>query len=140
MALGAFPLSVMAAAFTTAALHVPFRPVAKRCGMAWRCCHERGRALRCRVMAGPVMAVAALFIVSGFLLGSAQGIEITSAMSGPKFILEAGCTGLIGIAYGIGLVRRPQRPWAHIAVRVVGSWVAAAGLMVLALTRSAAPH
>ena len=81
-----------------------------------------------------------LVAVYGFILGSTQGLEISSTMSAPKFILGVGCTGLIVTTYGIGLVRRLQRPWTRIAVRVVGSWVAATGLMVMALGRNQAPH
>jgi hydrogenase/urease accessory protein HupE len=37
------------------------------------------------------------------------------------------------LAYGIGLVRSVKKPWTRIAVRVAGSWITAAGIMVCAV-------
>jgi urease accessory protein len=135
-ALGVFPLAVMAGAGVMAvlsagsasSLHAPEWLGPAVMSAAGLCVALSWRA--------PALLAATLFTVCGVILGSTQGLEITSAISGPKFILGVGCTGLIVMAYGIGLVRRLQRPWAHIAVRVVGSWVAAAGFMVLALARN----
>jgi len=86
------------------------------------------------------MVAAAVFAIFGFILGISQGLEITPAMSASKFILGVGCCGLLLTTYGIGFVRRLRRPWTLVAVRVAGSWVAAAGLMVLALSGSHAPR
>jgi urease accessory protein len=134
-----FPVSLAAGAVTVAALQPS---VASWPAWGWIGPAVMSVAGLCVALSwrGPTLAMAVLFTIFGFILGSTQGLEITAPISTPKFILGAGCTGLIGMAYGIALVRRLERPWTHIAVRVVGSWVAAAGLMVLALTKSQRPH
>lgn len=139
-ALGVFPIALMASAATIAVVHLSSTSLprtAEWLGPAVMSVTGICVALSWRA---PINAAAALFGICGFILGATQGFEISPTTSAPKFILGVGCTGLIVTAYGIGLVRRLQRPWTHIAVRVAGSWVAAAGLMVLALTRSQAPH
>ncbi len=139
-ALAAFPIALMVSAATIALLYVSSNwlpRAAEWLGPAVMSITGICVALSWRA---PTMAAAALFTVYGFILGSTQGLEISSTMSAPKFILGVGCAGLIVTTYGIGLVRRLQRPWTRIAVRVVGSWVAATGLMVMALARNQAPH
>jgi urease accessory protein len=37
------------------------------------------------------------------------------------------------LAYGIGLMRSVKKPWTRIAVRVAGSWITAAGIMLCAV-------
>jgi|SRR5215472_8966305 len=132
-ALGVFPISAVIGAAISATLHisfVAFPNAAQWLGPALMSVAGLFVALSLR---GPTLAVAALFAVSGLILGLSQGFEIRPAMSASKFVLGVGCCSLIVTTYGIGLVRRLQRPWTLIAVRVAGSWVAAAGLMVLAL-------
>lgn len=138
IALGTFPVSVVAGAAFSVGFQNSFSSL--RGAAEWFGPALMSVAGLCVALAlqGRAIAVAALFSIFGFILGSTQGVEITSGMSAPQFILGAGCMSLIIIAYGIGLVRRLRRPWTHIAVRVAGSWIAAAGLMVLALTRSQA--
>jgi urease accessory protein len=90
-ALGAFPISLMAGATVTAGLGLSLAslPVAEWLGPAVMTLAGLCVALSLR---GPAMAVAALFTICGFILGSTQGLEITSAMSAPRFIVGAGCT------------------------------------------------
>ena len=41
--------------------------------------------------------------------------------------------GLLLLVYGNGLVRNLKPEWTQIAVRVVGSWIAAVSILVLGL-------
>jgi urease accessory protein len=81
----------------------------------------------------PQMPLLALTAVLGFCQGLPVGAEINGDLAPWRFIPGAGLTALIVIAYGVGLVRWLKAPWAQVAVRVAGSWVAAIGIMVLAL-------
>ena len=135
VALGAFPIALAAGAATAAGAHSFSNSLSSAEWLGPLVMSVVGLCVALSLR-GPTIGVAALFTIFGFVLGSAQGVEINSGISVPKFTLGTGCTGLIVMTYGIGLVRRLRRPWTHIAVRVAGSWVAAAGFMVLALTRS----
>jgi len=90
--------------------------------------------LRPRLVTGIAIA---LGIIHGYLNGS--------AMSDGRL----GALGLVGIATSIfvavalaaGLVASLQRPWTRVVVRVAGSWIAAAGLLLLGWTlRPEAPR
>jgi urease accessory protein len=76
-------------------------------------------------------------IAAGGLLGLAMGwtnaAEITPEVSPVRFVAGLAAVGLLMIIYGIGLVRRLNLPWMQIAVRVVGSWIAAVGILVVSL-------
>jgi urease accessory protein len=73
-----------------------------------------------------------LVTVVGLLHGLANGSEITAAMSPWRFIPGLAAVAILVLTYGIGLVRSLEKPWTRIAVRVAGSWIAAAGIMVCA--------
>ena len=81
----------------------------------------------------PPFALAALAAVLGVAQGLAVSAEIEPGVEAWRFIVGAGLIGLVIVVYGIGLVRRLHAKWMHIAVRAAGSWVAAIGVMVLAL-------
>jgi len=76
------------------------------------------------------------------LLGSVNGYFSGSAMAGSKL----GLPGLVGIvsalfvtvALAAALPVAQRAPWARIAVRAMGSWVAAAGLLLLGWSLRAA--
>jgi len=76
------------------------------------------------------------------LLGGVNGYFNGSAMAGAKL----GLTGLAGIvsalfvavALAAALAVAQRAPWARIALRVAGSWVAAAGLLLLGWSLRAA--
>ncbi len=78
----------------------------------------------------PLFALAAAL---GACEGMLVGAEATDGVAAWRFIPGACLAALLVLAYGIGLVRRLRAPWTRIAVRVAGSWLAAAGIMVLAL-------
>lgn len=78
-----------------------------------------------------------LLLMLGALLGVAAGWanagELTGDVSRFRFVAGLTIVGLLLITYGVGLVRRLTVPWSRIAVRVVGSWIAAIGILVLGL-------
>ncbi len=73
-----------------------------------------------------------LVAIVGSLHGLANGSEITTSMSAWRFIPGLAVAAIVNLTYGIGLVRSLHKPWTRIAVRVVGSWIAAIGIMVCA--------
>jgi urease accessory protein len=80
----------------------------------------------------PVTLIMVLSGGVGLLQGLANGVEITSAISPWRFIPGLAVVALLVIAYGIGIVHALEKPWTRIAVRVVGSWIAAIGIMICA--------
>lgn len=76
------------------------------------------------------------------LLGLVNGYLNGSAMAGAKLGL-AGLAGIVSalfvvVALAAALAVAQRAPWARIAVRVAGSWVAAAGLLLLGWSLRAA--
>lgn len=76
------------------------------------------------------------------LLGVLNGYLNGSAMAGAKLGL-AGLAGIVSalfvvVALAAALAVAQRAPWARIAVRVAGSWVAAAGLLLLGWSLRAA--
>jgi urease accessory protein len=80
----------------------------------------------------PSPATVILVAVVGLLHGLANGAEITPPVSPWRFIPGLATIAVLVLAYGIGLVRTVTKPWTRIAVRVAGSWITAAGIMVCA--------
>lgn len=76
------------------------------------------------------VAVAAL---AGLTVGFANGSELTPAISSYRFISGLALVGLLLISYGVGFVRWLKAPWTKIGIRVVGSWIAAVGILYLGL-------
>jgi urease accessory protein len=76
------------------------------------------------------------------LLGLVNGYLNGSAMAGARLGL-AGLAGIVSalfvvVALAAALAVAQRAPWARIAVRVAGSWVAAAGLLLLGWSLRAA--
>jgi len=79
----------------------------------------------------PRWAIGAVAVAVGLLHGALNG----AAMARP----DAGVAGLAGIvasvftlvALAAGLVVSLRQPWARIAVRVAGSWIAAVGVLMI---------
>jgi urease accessory protein len=80
----------------------------------------------------PSTVTVLLVTVVGLLHGLANGSEITATMSPWRFIPGLPAVAILVLSYGIGLVRSLEQPWTRIAVRVAGSWIAAAGVMICA--------
>jgi len=75
----------------------------------------------------------ALSVLIGLAIGWSNGAELTSDISALRFVAGLAIVGLLATTYGTGLVRRFRMEWAQIAVRVVGSWLAAVGILVFGL-------
>jgi urease accessory protein len=76
------------------------------------------------------------------LLGAVNGYLNGSAMAGARLGL-AGLAGIVSalfvvVALAAALAVASRAPWARIAMRVAGSWVAAAGLLLLGWSLRAA--
>jgi hydrogenase/urease accessory protein HupE len=81
-------------------------------------------------------------IALAVLLGLVNGYLNGSAMAGAKLGL-AGLAGIVSalfvaVALAAALAVAQRAPWARVAVRVAGSWVAAAGLLLLGWSLRAA--
>ena len=76
----------------------------------------------------PTPATVILIALVGLLHGLANGAEITAPVSPWRFIPGLATIAVLVLAYGIGLVCSLHKPWTRIAVRVAGSWIAAARL------------
>jgi urease accessory protein len=83
----------------------------------------------------PSGAVVVLAMVLGFLVGAGNAAEMGAGTVAWRFVPGVALAGLLLVAWIIGLVRWLRAPWTGIAVRVGGSWIAATGMMVLALRR-----
>lgn len=75
----------------------------------------------------------ALGAVLGISVGWANAAEAFGQINRFRFIAGLAVVGLVFLVYGNGLVRNLKQEWTQIAVRVVGSWVAAVSILVLGL-------
>ena len=76
-------------------------------------------------------AVAAIAVCLGLAHGFFNGEALSGSGPGALGLLGIMATLFVLVALGSAFVVRLQRPWARVAVRVVGSWVAATGLLLL---------
>lgn len=83
----------------------------------------------------PSGTVLVLAIVLGLLVGAGNAAEMGPHTVALRFVPGVALAGLLLVAWLIGFVRWLSAPWTRIAVRVGGSWIAATGIMVLALRR-----
>jgi urease accessory protein len=81
----------------------------------------------------PSWLLVALGAVLGVTAGWANAAELVGQGSRLRFIAGLAVVGLLLLVYGNGLVRNLKREWTQIAVRVVGSWIAAVSILVLGL-------
>lgn len=98
--------------------------------------------LACAALAGLAVATArampaAVDVALGLIVGAAVGLSSgPSGVEGRTYVMMLLGTGLASIgltAYVTVMVSIIQRAWLRVAVRVLGSWLAAAALLVLAL-------
>jgi urease accessory protein len=87
-------------------------------------------AARLRLGTAPPLALA--FI--GGLAGSAAGADATAGLSIPLFSLGVAIATASVLSYGLLAARRLDAEWGGVARRAGASWIAAIGLMVLALS------
>jgi urease accessory protein len=81
----------------------------------------------------PSWLLVALGVVLGISAGWANAAELVGQASRFRFIAGLAVVGLLLLVYGNGLVRNLKWEWTQIAVRVVGSWIAAVSILVLGL-------
>jgi urease accessory protein len=81
----------------------------------------------------PVWVLFALSALFGLTHGYANGTAMTSDMLALNFVAGMAGAGVIVVSLGAGVVLSLRASWTKIAVRVVGSWIAAIGLMTIAL-------
>lgn len=81
----------------------------------------------------PLSVPTALSTVLGLTIGLANGVELGEQVSAWRFIPGLALAGLLLVGYGIGCVRRLTTPWMRIGFRVLGSWIAAVGILVLSV-------
>lgn len=81
----------------------------------------------------PSWLLVALGVVLGISAGWANAAELVGQASRFRFVAGLAVVGLLLLVYGNGLVRNLKWEWTQIAVRVVGSWIAAASILVLGL-------
>jgi hydrogenase/urease accessory protein HupE len=82
---------------------------------------------------GPLpLAVATSFaIVLGLLNGGLNGIELAKARAGGLAAAGVAAALFVVVSLLAGHVASLRAPWARVAVRVAGSWIAASGLLML---------
>jgi urease accessory protein len=87
----------------------------------------------------PRLVLYAVVIFTGALHGLANGAAVVGAL--PSFIAGATLSATLLFVYAFGLVDhalRRQKPWLPVAVRAIGSWIAAFGILTAALAFSSA--
>jgi urease accessory protein len=75
--------------------------------------------------------VATIAVVLGFCDGYINGISIQPNGSGSLDLVGAIATIFVVVAIVAAFVIRLKQPWTRVAIRVVGSWIAATGLLLL---------
>jgi urease accessory protein len=79
----------------------------------------------------PVPLVAGGAVVLGFLHGRLNGLELAKTNGSAMVILGIVCSLCVVTSLLAGQVASVRAAWARVAVRVAGSWIAAAGLFML---------
>ena len=82
----------------------------------------------------PAKLTVGLALFFGLSVGYANGSQMLASLKMPVFYLGGltVCVGLL-LLYSVQVVRRFRTFWFQTAVRVIGSWIAAAGVLMLAL-------
>ena len=79
----------------------------------------------------PPALLIALALLLGLLHGLANGAAVPAGFDRIAFLLGMVAGPALVAHLLIGGVRRLEAPWTRVAVRVLGSWLAAVGLLVL---------
>ena len=79
----------------------------------------------------PLALVAGGAIGLGFFNGGLNGLELAKANDGAMVALGIVCSLCVVMSLLAGQVASVRAAWARVAVRVAGSWIAAAGLFML---------
>ena len=81
----------------------------------------------------PAYAALALAAVPAATVGLANGAELGSQLSPVRFVPGLALAGFLLVTYGVGCARRLRAPWMQMGFRVIGSWIAAVGILTLGL-------
>lgn len=81
----------------------------------------------------PRPVAVAIGVLPALTVGWLNGAEIDESMSAFRFVGGVALVGFIVIVCGVGGLRRLEVFWKDMAVRVLGSWIAAVGILVLGL-------
>ncbi len=79
--------------------------------------------------------LACLVVGAGGLHGVANGAALPPELSMAAFAAGVALAGFLLVVYAAELARRARAFWARTAVRAVGSWIAATGVLVLGMPR-----
>jgi hydrogenase/urease accessory protein HupE len=119
-------LLVGAAGALLTAAHLPLEPLAFAAMMLLGTAVALDRSM-------PIAVVVALVLFPAAVVGWSNGAEIDAQMSAWRFVAGLLLLGTTLVAYGIGLRARFDASWVRIACRVLGSWIAATGLLAQSL-------
>jgi hydrogenase/urease accessory protein HupE len=79
----------------------------------------------------PLRGATALAALFGLQRGYLNGSGIEQSASGIAALLGLGAVVFVVVALAAASVVRLRAAWARVAVRVIGSWIAASGLLLL---------
>jgi hydrogenase/urease accessory protein HupE len=79
----------------------------------------------------PLRGATALAALLGLQRGYLNGSGIEQSASGIAALLGLGAVVFVVVALAAASVVRLRAAWARVAVRVIGSWIAASGLLLL---------
>jgi hydrogenase/urease accessory protein HupE len=79
--------------------------------------------------------LACLVVGAAGLHGLANGAALPPELSAAAFAGGVALAGFLLVVYAAELACRARVRWARTAVRVVGSWIAATGILVLGMPR-----
>jgi hydrogenase/urease accessory protein HupE len=79
----------------------------------------------------PLSVATALAVVLGLQRGFQNGSGVEPSASGLVALLGIGSAVFVLVAFSAAFVVHLRATWARIAVRVIGSWIAASGLLLL---------
>ena len=79
----------------------------------------------------PLAATTAIALLLGGFLGYANGVAMAQAGPGTRAIIGISGTVFVAMTLVAALVSAWQSGWVRIAWRVLGSWIAASGLLLL---------
>jgi urease accessory protein len=79
----------------------------------------------------PLMPVASITVLLGLVNGGLNGVELARAQQDGMAAAGVACALFVLVSLLSGQVTSLRAPWARIAARVAGSWIAAIGLLML---------
>jgi hydrogenase/urease accessory protein HupE len=81
----------------------------------------------------PALACAALTVVTGGALGLDSPPEVIALLAATVMLIGTGLGACLVLAIVVACTSRLTRAWQRIGVRILGSWMAASAILVLAL-------